>query len=1701
MASASKPSDIRFLNYIGTTRYDDSVQDFDSLCTSHAELLNGQPVSPRIFQRLVNDHFETVIESRTFLTQELEGIEKKYSTLQDEASDEAARNDLERLSEVTTAAKDKFQGLLTRVTNVITSCAPNVYWTKHSKKSSRKALIDWLQRKDVHLDGLINSVANVEIQSELESVRSVISRAFTILSNSSAKALSAVPADTSNPNPGKRPLSDDNDNDNNNNNNNNGGGGGDAGQPPIKRQRVQVPYGHWWGRHNSKLSCSPAFFGYMRQFRAYIANPPDQPGSFEYKQEIARLLRICLTDVNMSDRYDDLLLMTEWNFRDSNYEHVRGPTFIHPGSSESFWRLGTAGWRGTNDFKRALGGGLTPEELSTADNAPAAAGAGMLALAHSLKEDKVRLRGGADTNPASDESRRRAARNATRQPFREPQVLWDYLLSDATYPTGEFADRIRYLRPPMMDPANVGDGINRHRSAMANNMPPAAEWTKVQNTTDPDTLERMADDYERIVERSERRARDFIENNPNHLLPNEPKLNEIGGRNRPQRRYKGLSDGSFARPMAYAFRARIFQTLRLSAVWNLYLAANNETTLADVLCEEVANLRVWITHERLYLEWENYRFFAFKSDLDSADLQNRYQSRAWLVTAWQRQIAGLQYAIPLLNLYPNYYGNIHDDRPQMPPPPARGPPPAYLVPPDASPAPTVPPTPVAPTPVAPPAPAVATPAVPPTPVVPPTPAAPPTPMPAGTGDNDDRDNNGNNNGHDDDDNDNDDDGDQHDRPEDAWMAGSDRYPGPDHTADDDDDSKTALEIMRRTRDTYENRLNDIIAQNNALDDHDPGNHAIMNRNNMDIMAKQQVIWSLEAEIENLEATLDPLRNNSVGRGARQRWELPENYWLHTRPIPPRRVVAKGVTTLGLGPFPGQHPAYDDPRLFLGAVDDFGAEPEPDRSGLYAPAGDSLFSQPAQPAEPAQPAAPGALGLQAAVTPQQPDQPGHYPPTKGLDQIKNVPKHWPSFLHLLRESQKDTVPTGLALLTWDAWAETAYNALWDSVKPIQNLLPYSNVFRDPVGGIKTHIRDSYTRRFADVVHDNIDWRERERRRYALLDALVAEINAGLTASNLPASFPNAASLGLAMPDPPPQQPDPPADPAVQQAQDTLNDLRDLLQNQNKLELTIHGLMKIKYTNMPFSDQQQSDLDGAQRRKRVLQRRYQARRRDLDAATRARADLVEQEERNKLLGELDHLDRIINADAAAYERGEALRLGRAQLGLQQAQTAIDRAAKDWQGDDDTNTDTPMPDAPNVNVQPDVAAASPSAAARPPSWNSFDIALRRAELELAEAAIHLRRVTDDAQRAQAAADSTNDSVLISLAAYAKSLQDQAETDASDASARHWLSTLAWQQNETERDRPLRATDLLEAGLARLRTDLGVFQRTYPPGPWLPQTVIDSWLAEAALLVWESYRHAGVFVEPNVWTDMVDNFWKTPGVDLRRMRDAFLYTLVDDLNNTFIRMGRPNILQPLPALPAGTFGSAPLGRAELLHQAAVEINDTTPAPAPATTPATAPASASATATAPPAPATNPAATAPAPAPATPATATTPATTPAATPASTPASAPASASATATTPPAPATNPAATPAPATPATPPAQAQAQPAAPPNSNVPPAVPSGRADAWPGLRDILQAMWTANIAYEVLRQQPGDVSGIPPGRPLWPTPVRKTDVDTGAEYYEL
>ncbi|KAI1462065.1 hypothetical protein F4805DRAFT_192799 [Annulohypoxylon moriforme] len=181
-----------------------------------------------------------------------------------------------------------------------------------------------------------------------------------------------------------------------------------------------------------------------------------------------------------------------------------------------------------------------------------------------------------------------------------------------------------------------------------------------------------------------------------------------------------------------------------------------------------------------------------------------------------------------------------------------------------------------------------------------------------------------------------------------------------------------LEALQKLQKTYMEARAKTIAENEQLDEGDVGDHQQIRLNNIDIQAKNQMLWSLSVEIENAKS-LTPLKEGRLGFGAKHRMTMPsaDDYWRDTKRILGDKELPTDIRTLANGPLPGQHPMPGLPKVIVGGTTDLG-DPQP------------TLTDPAQP----------PINMLPGYTTDQIPAPKSAPAPKQAPALEQVPKQVP-----------------------------------------------------------------------------------------------------------------------------------------------------------------------------------------------------------------------------------------------------------------------------------------------------------------------------------------------------------------------------------------------------------------------------------------------------------------------------------------------------------------------------------------------------------------------------------------------------------------------------------------------------------------------------------------------------------------------------------
>ncbi|KAI1265846.1 hypothetical protein F5Y18DRAFT_426359 [Xylariaceae sp. FL1019] len=615
----------------------DDEQAFDLFLERHSELSSDDAtVSPRVFRKLVDNYYIPTFDTRKNLVRQLNEKWGVYEKTDTSEADQINRDQLYTSNHELVETRAACDNLLKRIMEVVHKARFRVDWGKHTNKKTVSDNMEWLKEKDAYLSAAIGDNTSNSIKRDVVSVQKSMVKAMQAVVESGLQTPRETPA----------PQRDSPTRQN---------------ERPATANDGDIIAGTWWGENRSRLISSQGFGQVIQESKAYVKSNEQLVGTIEYNRTINRYLRRAFDQLNMHGRHHDVLQRPGWVFRDEPLSHNQTPTFVNPSRSEYDWRRGDQilndGRIGTphvgfNDIKTRLGGGLSARERQEMDLPSGAVymGIPMKPLNASDTAGSTRLRGGMENagsaQPSASQAARRAARVelGARIPWRDPDVLYAQLLEDSILPTGTFRQRVAERRPPMQDPRRLGPGPRRIYQEAIGSVIDEAEWRRLQDFEEHHEireLEALYATYGDDLRADLTRANDFIHNNPEHFFPDRPRLDEVDGRTARKLRYDGTRDRGFADPVAWLFRARERAVFRLSIAWRLYLDGHSE--LVDLLKDESAHLATCISHEEMYMEWENNRFFELSNAEEIRHLESRYKARRDVLCAtWQRQVTEIE---------------------------------------------------------------------------------------------------------------------------------------------------------------------------------------------------------------------------------------------------------------------------------------------------------------------------------------------------------------------------------------------------------------------------------------------------------------------------------------------------------------------------------------------------------------------------------------------------------------------------------------------------------------------------------------------------------------------------------------------------------------------------------------------------------------------------------------------------------------------------------------------------------------------------------------------------------------------------------------------------------------------------------------------------------------------------------------------------
>ncbi|KAJ3572771.1 hypothetical protein NPX13_g4939 [Xylaria arbuscula] len=1437
MAADQGKKELALTQLLGSTSFDERQANWDKFQAQHTELSNeDSKISPRNFKLLFDEHLLQILKVRAFLVEQLNNIWSSYGAL--DLSENTKREELKVRGEAAVKARNQYDGLLKNIIIVAAGCAERVNWEKHSKNNYQAELLGWVIQRQARLTGFISDPSNERIRTDLEAVHSCLTPLFKALSSKSeiqtekrgnstiikikTKKLGVTAQPTNTPTPPftlkieeggeKHPLGD-------------VGESGDAAGS-SKKPKLTIPVGQWWGPNNSRLSCTDEFFDVVREFRAYVANPTEEVGTMASLAKMGDFVKGGLQQCGMRDRFEDLLMRKQWNFRDRTLKHPTAPTMIQPGVAERYFRLGENGNVGVNHFKKILGGGLTDYELEEKNHRPPVQG--LLSLAHAATiDDRVGLRGGWDWNGQANEPGTpayellTAIREAIPLRWRDPSILWQQLVEDATFPEVNITARAKEERPLMTDPSWVGQPTPlSHFRNMMSTIVDADEWAKFQGEIDYSDAEEMLHRYWNLILTAKRNIDDFVHAN-DELNWEEPKLNEPGGKDKPKRRYGNIRDKEFAKPIGDAFRYRMYQLFRLELTWQSYLAGSEP--LLQLLHEEKALLEAWDAHEMLYMEWENCRWFTLSNPMAIAQLENRYSQREILRKKWADERKAIDATLNLLSIDEDHFVRAGEALLTKKEKAMKATEAAKAKFPDDS--------------------GIA------------------TLLDSGVLDKGEGDKN------------------THgeamavdqatllqdidnflrpDQPKstDVNMGGVDNYQDP-------PDLDAAQKYFEKLIDIYQKELEQSIHKNQKLDKDDIGNTSRINLNNVDIMAKEQMIWALRSELDNLQRSLDPMADKNIGRGVSQKWPAAPDFTKNITPLPRKRDLPLGVTSLGLGPMPGEHPAPDHPSVLLGCPPGF-AEPRqakprplPNTSMMTTPTPNAGVSPPEQAVIPT---------VVGSATKSRDNTRA----STGLG-ISNVEswsyEPWREFLQLHNDTWRKDESNGTALLGWDEWINEAYQALRQGSGALRPVLASSSDFKTDES-LLHHVRDQYVKRFHTVErHNDMPWRQRELERRFLLTSFSRSINSLLKNHDKPQTFPKLGPLPQLdsakklYPTPSPEMSK--ASLPEKNTQVTLTKLRELLKTQNEHEVTIRKLTRAESKGATLCAKDQRALATANKMKADTVAAYNTLRGGLDVSGLTQARSIEQEERAILQQEIKTVEALVDA-----------RINKNQI---------------------TPSPSPSPSKPAVSGKPE-APCDPNAPKLPSNTDE----LARATELLAAARNRLREsrgkynAAIDAEAAaekEAAAHPNNRARRLSQQLAARKIEE-VNKEYTESKLNMWLQSAAFLVQQNWLTFPHESLEQLKERYDDLTRDFDEWKADikwdrYRPDE--PAFTVSHWIVNVIVMMSEAYKGVSVNMPPELFQEMYDYFWEVPAKTLERKRRIYLWEIVNKFHKKIEECGCP--------------------------------------------------------------------------------------------------------------------------------------------------------------------------------------------------------------------
>ncbi|KAI1335455.1 hypothetical protein F5Y15DRAFT_428307 [Xylariaceae sp. FL0016] len=267
------------------------------------------------------------------------------------------------------------------------------------------------------------------------------------------------------------------------------------------------------------------------------------------------------------------------------------------------------------------------------------------------------------------------------------------------------------------------------------------------------------------------------------------------------------------------------------------------------------------------------------------------------------------------------------------------------------------------------------------------------------------------------------------------------------------DTTKNLEYLRRLRDAYSDEREKSIKQNDQLDLYDPGNAPLIQQNSVDIMAKNQLIWGLDAQIRHLATSLDPFEKQNAKIGVDLKYALPPDDVINRDITAPLKIgLPTGITSRAPGPMPGEHPTPNNSRVLIGAHAGF---------ARAVNVSGAMHTQDQSPAEP--------TGSDRQSDEAVPD-PLPAPINKPLSDIK-----WDDFLHWATNTytKKNSMSNGTSTVTLNRaqWIDTVTLALRTTLMEVNSEEPAADAVKNSAfETARRHVNSHYIKYFKTVANE-------------------------------------------------------------------------------------------------------------------------------------------------------------------------------------------------------------------------------------------------------------------------------------------------------------------------------------------------------------------------------------------------------------------------------------------------------------------------------------------------------------------------------------------------------------------------------------------------------------------------------------------------------